>query len=38
MFPMVDAMNYDNSKQITTHDPKNKTHIIIIEAKQTQIK
>jgi hypothetical protein len=29
---MVDAMNYDNFKQTTTHDLK-KIHIVIIEAK-----
>jgi hypothetical protein len=30
---MVDAMNYDNFKQTTTHDPKKQIHLIIIEAK-----
>jgi len=36
---MVDAMNYDNYKQTTTHDPKKWIHIVIIESNiQTQIK
>jgi len=29
---MVDAMNHDNSKQPSTHDPKKK-HITTIETK-----
>jgi len=30
---MVDAMNYDNFKQTTTHDLIKKKHIVIIKAK-----
>ncbi len=31
---MVDAMNHDNSKQLTTHDLKKlKIHIVTIESK-----
>ncbi len=30
---MVDAMNHDNFKQLTTHEPNFFLHIITIEAK-----
>jgi hypothetical protein len=29
----MDAMNYDNYRQTTTHNHKTKKHIVIIEAK-----
>jgi len=35
---MVDAMNYDNSKQTTTHDPKKKTQSLLKPNIQIKIK
>jgi hypothetical protein len=35
---MVDAMNYDNYKQTTTHDPKKNTQSLLKPNIQTKIK